>query len=152
MSKPSGVGRGALTILGPGLAVLLSCLSWSIGRGAGPVAADTAVLELDAPAGSEVSIDGQEKGTRRTFTFGPFQPGRYLAHQVRARFPDGGVVERRVLLRGGWHLPLPLREARANSRPELVVQTGHTAEISSVALSPDGKHVLTGSVDHTAAL
>ncbi len=36
--------------------------------------------------------------------------------------------------------------------PRLVVPIGHTKEVSSVAFSPDGKTVLTGSADNTAKL
>ncbi len=36
--------------------------------------------------------------------------------------------------------------------PRLVVPMGHTKEIASIAFSPDGKYVLTGSWDHTAKL
>src|SRR5262245_9360607 len=35
---------------------------------------------------------------------------------------------------------------------ELVVQSGHTAEVRSVTLSADGTHLLTGSADRTAIL
>jgi WD40 repeat protein len=40
----------------------------------------------------------------------------------------------------------------AASRPELVVQLGHSSSVLSVAFSPDGQFVLTGSWDHTAQL
>lgn len=35
---------------------------------------------------------------------------------------------------------------------DLVVQTGHLGAVRPVAISPDGKQVLTGSQDHTAIL
>src|SRR6266404_4108610 len=35
---------------------------------------------------------------------------------------------------------------------ELVIQLGHTGSVTSVALSGDGKHLLTGSEDRTAIL
>lgn len=38
------------------------------------------------------------------------------------------------------------------AKPELVVNTGHTNSIQSVALSPDGAYVLTASSDNTAKL
>ena len=34
--------------------------------------------------------------------------------------------------------------------PKLIVQDGHSGAVRTVALSPDGKHVLTGSNDKTA--
>ena len=37
-------------------------------------------------------------------------------------------------------------------KPELVVQTGHTGDISSIAYSPDGKLVASGSFDNTIKL
>jgi WD40 repeat protein len=39
-----------------------------------------------------------------------------------------------------------------SAAPELVVQIGHLGDIWSVAFSPDGKQVLTGSYDCTAIL
>ena len=40
----------------------------------------------------------------------------------------------------------------AGQTPRLVVPMGHTKEIASVAFSPDGKYILTGSWDQTAKL
>jgi len=37
--------------------------------------------------------------------------------------------------------------ASASEQPEIFVQMGHTGSVTAVALSPDGRHVLTGDVD-----
>ena len=45
---------------------------------------------------------------------------------------------------------LPLRAA--DPQLELVVQTGHPLRVTAAAFSPDGRYILTGSVDKTAIL
>src|SRR2546425_13038842 len=47
--------------------------------------------------------------------------------------------------------PAPNAQAAA-SRVELRIQQGHSRGVDSVALSPDGRSVLTGSSDETARL
>ena len=37
-------------------------------------------------------------------------------------------------------------------KPELIIQTGHSGSVSSVAFSPDGKTLASGSVDNTIKL
>jgi hypothetical protein len=78
------------------------------------------------------------------------KPGQWVAREVEGVFPSGERVRRGVLLRAGWHVRLPLTPQVI--RPELVLQTGHTRDVKSVAFSPDGKQVLTGSGDATAIL
>jgi WD40 repeat protein/uncharacterized caspase-like protein len=45
-----------------------------------------------------------------------------------------------------------VKSNRDSASPELALQTGHTDEVTSVAFSPDGKFVVTGSRDKTAIL
>jgi len=47
---------------------------------------------------------------------------------------------------------LCLISATALGQPRLVVQTGHTDVVNSVAFSPDGNRVLTGGIDQTARI
>ncbi len=61
-------------------------------------------------------------------------------------------IMRRVCLAVGAVVILGLRSPAADPKPELVVQTGHTGPVLSVAFSPDGQRVLTGSADKTAVV
>ena len=42
--------------------------------------------------------------------------------------------------------------AQTKQKPRLVVQTGHTESVNSVAFSPDGKTIASGSSDNTIKL
>jgi uncharacterized caspase-like protein len=83
---------------------------------------------------------------------------------------EGGAMIRRRYIRSGLicsilaMLALPIwpgakiakppvpAEPTAPSSPRLVAQLGHSEEVTSVAFSPDGQQVLTGSRDKTAKL
>ncbi|HTU21745.1 MAG TPA: caspase family protein [Gemmataceae bacterium] len=139
---------------GMGWGVLLAFVAWLSPADAGQertVPPQEAVLELLVPAGTKVSIDGEDQGTRRSFRYEGFERGQLYPYEVAVQFPNGGKARRTVLLRGGWDVRLPLTETGA-SKFGLVVQTGHTSVVASVAFSPDGKYVLTGSHDNTAIL
>jgi hypothetical protein len=112
---------------------------------------DQAVLEVQLPPGAKLEISGKDMGSQRRFTFRPLTPGRLYPYQISARFRQSGAAERTILVKGGWRVQLPLL-APQGVRPELVLQTGHTSAVSSVAFSPDGRQVLTGSSDHSAIL
>jgi WD40 repeat protein len=118
------------------------------------VATDKAVLELlDVPARAKVFLDDREQGKECCFELGPFRAGEWKTYQLRVELPD--VQEpftRKLLLRGGWHVRVPVRAQTPSSRPQVVVQTGHTGRVTSVAYSRDGSRVVTGSQDQTAIL
>lgn len=105
---------------------------------------DTAILEIDAPPSARILIDGEVVGKNR-WTYQPFSPGQRVEHDVLVRLADGKEMRRRVLLQGGWHVRVPMGPPLAG--PEVVVQTGHSHTIWSMAFSRDGKLAATGSVD-----
>jgi WD40 repeat protein/uncharacterized caspase-like protein len=116
-----------------------------------PPAADRAVIVIDVPAGGRAFIDGADCGSQKRFTYGPLRPGAMQKHEVRIVSAAGEEVVRSVHLRGGWLVHL-YAVAPAADRPELVVQLGHAQDIHAVALSRDGKMMLTGGEDHVALL
>ena len=112
---------------------------------------DTAVLELTLPSEATVEIDGQNHGHQSRFTFSPLEPGQLYEYDLTVRSQDGQQTQRKLLLHGGWLARLPLIRPTARM-PEVVLQCGHTSGVTSVAFSPDGRRILTGSVDNTAIL
>jgi WD40 repeat protein/predicted Ser/Thr protein kinase len=123
-------------------------------RWGGPIRPDTAILELlELPDGAKVFVDDREQRAQRRVELGSFKAGEWQTHELRVELP--GAKEpftRSVLLRGGWLARIPLPEQAGAARPELVVQTGHTGRVTSVAFNRDGSRILTGSSDKTANL
>jgi WD40 repeat protein len=143
-----GVGAVALAWAVLGLAVPARSAEPAEDRA---VPADTAILEVDVPAKTQVVIDGEDQGDRRVLRFRPLRAGQRYRCDVKARFPGGGEVERKVLFQGGWRFILPLRPPDV-SRPGLVEQSGHTLPVFAAALSPDGRLAATASQDRTIIL
>ena len=107
---------------------------------------DTCILELNLPAGATVTVDGRDYGTKRKLTFRGLKPkARYLS-KVTVRFKGGGEKNCKIAVEGGQHICLAL-PSPASTRPELVLQAGHTEEIKLVDFSPDGRYVVSGSSD-----
>ncbi len=57
-----------------------------------------------------------------------------------------------ILIKCALWLPLLFTRAAVAQKPELVIQTGHSAPVYSVAFSPDGQMMATGSWDTTVKL
>src|SRR5262249_34359450 len=117
----------------------------------GPHGSDTAVLEVQAPRGATVRLDGQDQGDQRRFLFRSLAGNRLYQHAVVVRFPDGREVRRDLLLKAGWHVRLPVASPRT-ARFDMVMQCGHSKQITAAAYSPDGAHILTAGDDRTAIL
>jgi WD40 repeat protein len=121
------------------------------GQPAKKVKRHEAFLEVLAPPGAKVSINGEDKGAERLFRYGPFPIVKPQRLKVEITLKDGEVVKRTVLLDAGWYVRLPVAAA-GGTRPQVVLQTGHSARVNSASFSGDGKHVLTASSDKTAAV
>ena len=112
---------------------------------------DCALLELDTPLDAKVSIDDQDYPARRRFVYRGWKPDEYYICDLTVRFSGVREVRRKVILKGGWAVRLRVQPTDV-SIPELVLQSGHNDELTSVAFSPDGTQALTGSRDKTAIL
>lgn len=110
----------------------------------------TAILNL--PAGTKVTVDGTEYGTKRDLNWSNLVPGRTYVSKLGLRFPDSTNEVRSLLVEGGRHLTLS--EIRPGAtRPELVLQTGHLGSIESFCTSNDGRWMVTWARgDQTAIL
>lgn len=70
-----------------------------------------AVVEVLAPDGATVMIDGTPMGAARTFRSEPFSRDRAVAYVFTARWP-GGEQSRTVWVRGGAAMTVDLRPSR----------------------------------------
>ncbi|GAA4603379.1 hypothetical protein GCM10023195_11140 [Actinoallomurus liliacearum] len=89
----------------------------------------------------------------------PPRPAQTALAPTMTSPPALGRIRRRTVLLGGLGaaalagVPAALLLLDAESGPRTIAPlTGHTDEVNSVAFSPDGKTLATGSVDHTARL
>ena len=108
-----------------------------------------AELQLSLPPGATIQVDGVDYGEKRLLTFEPLVPGKTFQYALTVRFRNGGAARRTLLMRGSRRVSLTLLEPDS-SRPELVLQSGHY--VRSIAFSPDGGRIMTGSDDGTAIL
>ncbi|HET6881643.1 MAG TPA: PQQ-binding-like beta-propeller repeat protein [Pirellulales bacterium] len=111
---------------------------------------DTCIIEIEAPAGATVAVDGRDFALKRVLNYNRLKHGQLFAADVDVRW-QGGEQRHTVIVQGGRRIHVRVNPNQAD-RPELVLQTGHTDKVRAVAFSPDGHLVLTGSDDNTAIL
>ena len=121
------------------IACLLTAVLAEVGLSAQPDArtdsSDFASINVKAPSGTQITIDAQPRSSSGPVAVGPIKKGDLSKHELRARFTYGGELSKTLLLRAGLHYRISISDPR-DSRPELVVQTGHSGGVSSVAFSP----------------
>jgi serine/threonine protein kinase len=109
------------------------------------------VLEIDQP-GAEVSVDGNTITVSAPGDDQPIkiavEPGR---HQLRISKADCEVISQDVEVKWGKSKPIKVRlESKVAPKPP--APTEHTGEVGSVAFSPDGRRIVSGSWDGTAKI
>ncbi|HAH48254.1 MAG TPA: hypothetical protein DCM07_26075 [Planctomycetaceae bacterium] len=112
---------------------------------------DTGIVELILPAGSTVKVDGIAYKTQREFEFKPLKRGEIYKTNFEVHFPSEKTSEYKLLVSGGKKIKLAKNDP-AVEVPEFVQQNGHSNPVVSVAFSPDGSQIITGSYDSTAIL
>ena len=112
---------------------------------------DSAIVEVDIPAGASLLINGVDQGDERRLIFEPFSRGEYYSYTAVVRLPDGTETRRKLLLHGGWkvHLVVPSPD---QARPTPVLQTGHTGSIHALKFDGNGGQLSTASADGTVRL
>lgn len=115
------------------------------------VPAGTCLVEMELPAGATVAVDGRDYGAHRRLTFDNLDPARMYSARLKITFRDGTQDERMLLIRGGQRVRVAA-SFPDSTRPELLLQTGHTGNVHSLAISRDGRCALTASADHTTIL
>ena len=106
------------------------------------------MVEIAAPDKTRVTIDGKDCAADLEL---PRDGAGHRDCEIIARFSDGSTLMQKMQLRLGRVTALQLRPG-AGRTPEMAVQKGHNNYLTSLALSPDGRCVLTGAADCTAIL
>ncbi|MAX36068.1 MAG: hypothetical protein CME33_05835 [Gimesia sp.] len=112
---------------------------------------DKCIVDITVPKETKIEVDGIDYETQRGFEFTSLSPDEVYQNQFVFHFPNGQKQKKKLLIQGGKRVRLALQEP-SPVQPELVLQTGHSEEITSIAFSPDGKHFMTGSVGGKAIL
>ncbi|MCA9055330.1 MAG: WD40 repeat domain-containing protein, partial [Planctomycetaceae bacterium] len=110
------------------------------------VPSDECIIEIQAPSDARVFLAGKDYGSKRTLTYNSLQPGVLYAVPIRIEKSGAVLVENKLLIRGGWHIPVVVPPT---GLPTRVLQTGHANDISSLALTADGDRLITGSYDNS---
>jgi WD40 repeat protein len=128
----------ALMMVAVGVA---SCDMANASDGSAEIAADIAEVHVHAAADTVLRVDGVDRGREREFTFRDLKPEPARLATFETVSPNG-TFRRDVLLMPGERVSLSLDDV---NRPELVLQTGHTTTVATLAFSPGGKYLFSGA-------
>ncbi|MEK6237749.1 MAG: PQQ-binding-like beta-propeller repeat protein, partial [Planctomycetales bacterium] len=109
------------------------------------------VFQLLVPESAKINVNGRDYEDRSYFQFSNLRVGKRYEAKIQVLLESGETVKRSLFIKGGTYVlwPVPLPEA---ARPVLLSSAGHLQPIVSVAVSRDGKQMLTGSLDRSAIL
>lgn len=124
--------------------------------GIGPVVGQpetdgVARLEFDLPSEAKVVVNGRPLDSWKEGIQRKLPPGSMVSLPVRVQLGGSRLFDGPVYLEGGRVTRLALA-APDISRGGMVLQAGHKAAVTAVAVSPDGRRVVTASLDRTAIL
>ncbi|MEQ8788314.1 MAG: WD40 repeat domain-containing protein [Pirellulaceae bacterium] len=140
------------------LRVALACLTVSLAGSVsvrGQEKADDSppvtVLEIGAPEGARLFVDGRDYESSRKLTFKNLDPEKQYTSTIRVQLPDGALAQRRVSFQAGDQLAWTWDEILASEdavfwHPMLATRS------ATAAISPDGRRIVLPVDDKTAAL
>ena len=124
------------------LAALIACLVTAQPAPADDlIPEDTCIIEVDAPPGTRVSLNGKDYGEKRTFTYDKLVRGKLYSARCEVTSSNGSTTTRQLYFKGGWRVRTPVTYG---TFPEVVLQGTEAPDSDTIVLSPDGRHFLSG--------
>ena len=101
---------------------------------------DTCIVEIQAPPGATVTLDGEVHSTTRKFTYESLERGKLYPVSMTVQVGTEDAISSTLLLRGGWHVPVVFPPT---GTPQLALQNGHSWQVGDVSISSDERFILT---------
>ncbi|MEQ8791513.1 MAG: caspase family protein [Pirellulaceae bacterium] len=134
------------------ISAAILCLSSRLSADdASAVPADTCILEINTLPNARLIVDGKDYGSKRELTYRRLKPKTRYRINVQVNFPGTTSKPWYAYIVGGHRIVLAVMPESATN-PEVVLQTGHQSEITAMAVSNDGRLIVTGGEDHNVIL